>query len=400
MELQLKDTITKSFETNTTWTTDWDKKTLPIIAERQTTVQKQHEKERLRLGKRFKTVENTASPFTPKQKFNGLAAKEKSSLAKLPGSFDLFEDPSRKEKRLKRFEREHKFATSSSEMFRASPAPLTPVVDTQPIVGRSSQLEKRYLRLTSAPDPEMVRPLHVLKQTLELLKQKWKQEHNYSYICDQFKSLRQDLTVQHIENDFTVLVYEIHARIALEKGDLGEYNQCQSRLKELYKSGLKGRQNEFLAYRILYLLHTQNKSEISHILVGLDADTRKDPAIVHALQVVSAVTQSNYYRLFKLYLDAPNMGGYVMDSFIIRERLTALSIICRSYRPDVALDFITSELAFADREDCVEFLKGYQVRNHIFKTGEVEKLATKEAFLKIETARQSAYKKVDINGQI
>lgn len=89
--------------------------------------------------------------------------------------------------------------------------------DAQTIVGTSRQLEKPYLRLTSAPDPKTVRPLPVLKQTLEHLKKKWRAESNYAWICDQFKSLRQDLTVQRIKNDFTVMAYEIHARIALEK---------------------------------------------------------------------------------------------------------------------------------------------------------------------------------------
>jgi hypothetical protein len=87
----------------------------------------------------------------------------------------------------------------------------------QTVVGTSTKLEKNYLRLTSAPDPATVRPLPILKQTLDLLKEKWNTEQNYTYICDQFKSMRQDLTVQRIKNEFTVKVYETHARIALEK---------------------------------------------------------------------------------------------------------------------------------------------------------------------------------------
>jgi SAC3 family protein LENG8/THP3 len=89
--------------------------------------------------------------------------------------------------------------------------------DDVPFIGRSQVLERPYLRLTTAPDPSVVRPPEVLKQTMELLKKKWRAEGNYSYICDQFKSIRQDLMVQRIKTSFTVQVYELHARIALEK---------------------------------------------------------------------------------------------------------------------------------------------------------------------------------------
>ena len=199
-----------------------------------------------------------------------------------------------------------------------------------PIVGRSQKLEKNYFRLTSAPNPDDVRPIDVLRKTLELLKKKWRSDCNYVYICDQFKSLRQDLTVQHIKNDFTTTVYEIHARIALEKGDLGEYNQCQTQLRALYKQNLGGHPVEFKAYRILYFIHTQNRTDMNDVLSDLTLADKKEPAIKHALDVRSALALGNFHRFFKMYLSVPNMGAYLMDMFVERERLSALSSICKA----------------------------------------------------------------------
>jgi SAC3 family protein LENG8/THP3 len=210
--------------------------------------------------------------------------------------------------------------------------PNTPSVpeDTGPVIGRSENLEKNYFRLTSAPNPDTVRPLPVLQKSLELLKRKWKQEANYAYICDQFKSLRQDLTVQHIKNDFTVNVYEIHARIALEKGDLGEYNQCQTQLRALYRQNLGGHPMEFKAYRILYFIHTCNRTDMNDVLSELTPTDKADTAVKHALDVRSALALGNYHRFFQLFLETPNMGAYLMDMFVARERLAALACICKA----------------------------------------------------------------------
>jgi hypothetical protein len=200
---------------------------------------------------------------------------------------------------------------------------------TAPVVGTNLALEKSYFRLTAAPKPETVRPLHVLEKTLAMLRQKWKAEKNYNYVCKQFKSLRQDLTVQHIKNAFTVKVYEIHARISLEKGDLGEYNQCQTQLKALYAQGLEGKPEEFKAYRILYIVYTCNKSDMNDMLAELTLADKSHPWIKHALDVRSALALGNYHKFFKLYLAAENMGSYLMDMFIERERLNALANISR-----------------------------------------------------------------------
>lgn len=103
------------------------------------------------------------------------------------------------------------------------------------VKGTCQTLEKEYLRLTAPPKARMVRPQPVLEKHLRNLQKMYRKgDRDYVWFCSQFKAMRQDLTVQRLNNAFTVLVYETHARIALEREDLNEYNQCQTQLKELY----------------------------------------------------------------------------------------------------------------------------------------------------------------------
>jgi SAC3 family protein LENG8/THP3 len=249
---------------------------------------------------------------------------------KLDMSKSVSNNNSNLESRRRRFDLDMRGGSNSPHTQGSSRAVSPERKDNGPIVGRSQKLEKNYFRLTSAPNPDDVRPLEVLKKTLELLKKKWRAENNYAYICDQFKSLRQDLTVQHIKNEFTTSVYEYHARIALEKADTGEYNQCQTQLRELYKQNLGGHPVEFKAYRILYLTYTCNQTDMNDVLSDLTPTDKKQPAIKHALEVRSALALGNYHKFFKLYLTVPDMGAYLMDKFVGRERLAALAYICRS----------------------------------------------------------------------
>ncbi len=66
-------------------------------------------------------------------------------------------------------------------------------------------------------------------------------------------------------------VYEAHARAALEYGDQAEYNQCQTQLETLYKTGVHGSEQEFLACRLLYQAAHSKHGEATALLATLMA---------------------------------------------------------------------------------------------------------------------------------
>ncbi|XP_059628206.1 SAC3 family protein A isoform X2 [Cornus florida] len=243
---------------------------------------------------------------------------------------------------------------------------------TLTVKGTSQEIEKRYLRLTSAPDPATVRPEEVLEKALLMVQNSPK---NYLYKCDQLKSIRQDLTVQHIRNELTVKVYETHARLAIEVGDLPEYNQCQSQLKTLYAEGIKGCHMEFSAYNLLcVIMHSSNNRELLSAMSRLSAEARKEEAVKHALAVRAAVTSGNYVLFFRLYKTAPNLNTFLMDLHVEKMRYTAVKCMSRSYRPTIPVSYIAQVLGFTNvlprietsdekdvdgLEECMDWLKAH-----------------------------------------
>ncbi|KAL7328853.1 hypothetical protein PS15p_207060 [Mucor circinelloides] len=367
-ELQLRNLILEAHKAGTLLTTDWSEMDLPSACTRNPQKKK----------KKGKKIVSQPKPNKEQHKFSA-------------------EEEAKRLRRLRRFEEDAAQFRSENVSTPMQNMHIDGDVFNYTVVGTSQKLEKQYLRLTSAPDPATVRPLEVLKQTLALLKDKWKNEQNYTYICDQFKSMRQDLTVQRIQNEFTVQVYEIHARIALEKSDLGEYNQCQTQLKGLYTKGIKGNVMEFTAYRILYFLHTQNWADVNSTMADLTLEQKQNPFVQHALNVRSSLATANYHRFFHLYKTAPNMGGYLMDHFCERERVHSLIILCKSCRPDIPLAFIQQELAFDSIDQVLKFL-GEQKANFL-KANSSEALDARAAYAGLMESSKK-YKKIDIKGQL
>ena len=219
----------------------------------------------------------------------------------------------------------------------------------------------------------------------------------YLYLWEQMKSIRQDLTVQRVRNEFTVEVYEMHARICLEFDDETELKQCQAQLAALYEDGIGTReaQREFMAYDLLYNLGKQAVENVNKLMLQLTREDAEDKFIAHALKVREAATGGNYHRWFKLYASAPGHSAYLMDHFADRERLAALKVtahqlqpyntrpaatitppppppsrtrtlqqqvIVRSYMPSVPTSFVAEQLGYDGAEavnECADFLKDH-----------------------------------------
>lgn len=213
--------------------------------------------------------------------------------------------------------------------------------------GTSRSLEKEYLRLTSVPKAEDVRPPEVLERSLELVKKRWKQERcSYAYACSQLKSIRQDLTVQGVATELTRDAYETHARIALEAADLAEFRQCLARLKQLYRAGVGGNKAEFYAYGLLHAA-SLGRGLLSQELCQLPRDILDDPSVSHALATVNAFRSGQYTLFMQAYGDATRMAPYLMDALLPRVRAAGVSAMLTAYHPcRVPLAWAAQQLGF------------------------------------------------------
>ncbi|KAI3508636.1 hypothetical protein L1887_23645 [Cichorium endivia] len=303
--------------------------------------------------------------------------KEQNLTAYYAGAITLADSPEekkRRENRSKRFEKNHAnrtttynkpknnlytrrasmslLANSNSNDDSASRAVEDIDWDSLTVKGTCQEIEKRYLRLTSAPDPATVRPEEVLEKALVMVQDSQK---NYLYKCDQLKSIRQDLTVQRIRNELTVKVYETHARLAIEVGDMSEINQCQSQLRTLYAEGINGCHMEFSAYNLLsVVLHSNNSRDLLSAMSRLSIEARKDEAVKHALAVRAAVTAGNYVSFFRLYKIAPNLNTCLMDLYVEKMRYAAVKCMTRSYRPTLPVAYVAQVLGFQSTENLNE----------------------------------------------
>eukprot|EP00611_Tribonema_gayanum_P006912 TRINITY_DN16262_c0_g1_i1.p2 TRINITY_DN16262_c0_g1~~TRINITY_DN16262_c0_g1_i1.p2 ORF type:complete len:365 (+),score=165.28 TRINITY_DN16262_c0_g1_i1:92-1186(+) len=250
----------------------------------------------------------------------------------------------------------------------------------QRVRGTSAALEKSYLRLTAGPDPRTVRPPQQLAKCLQHVKDEWIRAEDYAWCCDQLKAIRQDLMVQGVRSQLTADVYCHHMRMALEYGDMNEFNQCQSALQALRAEGMAmppAMQDEFDGYLLLYLLHFQDPHKLAQTLRGLSPQQRAGPIVAFAIATWRAVTAGNYHAYFCLYADAPAMAPYLLDYRLNPMREAAYARIVAGYGGALPLAFVAGELAFASEDECRAFV---QRRGAVFRDdGSIDVRATRAA---------------------
>ena len=234
-------------------------------------------------------------------------------------------------------------------------------VTADPIQGTNQSIEKDYYRLTSAPQPAAVRPLAVLSLALGRVKERWKATREYGWCCNQLKSIRQDLTVQHIRNAFACECYETHGRIALEQGDLSEFAQLMTPLTSLHSEGLTTLpvRAEFIAYRILHTVcHHQRHNDLSllSLLATLPDEVSHHPYVLHALDVRQSLLLRSYLHFFHLYHTAPVMSSYLMDGLASEMRMRGLRVLCSAFRGRCECQWVRRWVGFEDEDECVQWL--------------------------------------------
>mmetsp|Transcript_728 Transcript_728/g.1896 ORF Transcript_728/g.1896 Transcript_728/m.1896 type:complete len:630 (-) Transcript_728:143-2032(-) len=201
------------------------------------------------------------------------------------------------------------------------------------LVGTRTELFKEYLRQNNEAVCSEIRPVHVLQSAFSEIKRLLESgERDYSWAVKQLKSMRQDLMLQSIEDDFAVRVYEFHARCALTNGDIGEFNQCVTRLRECYDKTRSDDEPEFVAYHLLYCLY-EGKSGVGRVYAGLSPGLRQHRAVAHAWTVCLAYLASDYSHFFELAAECTHLASQLVALVADHARVSAVRAMFAAYKP-------------------------------------------------------------------
>lgn len=338
METKLYGMVADAQANKTLWTRDWAKMAIPVTSS-QLSAPSNHPTSYASITSSHKKKHGAnaaTAPFSPSNASPFSKKADKRSKKRLADEEE--EDESRKASRASRFR-----DTASASKPSTTPSPwgyggyveVSSYEDTEPIVGTSTTLEKTYLRLTERPVPSSVRPLSVLKKSLALMREKkqngasWKE-----YLSGQMQSIRQDIIIQAIADEFALEVYETNARWCLENDDIPEFKRCLLRIDEFYNhlDLTSEHQDEFSCYALLFHLLPEDFPSLNAELATLAHGRKKlSPSLKHCVRICEAYIDNNWSLFFQLSKTTHFLEKHLLDPAAERLRINSLTSIFVSY---------------------------------------------------------------------
>lgn len=228
------------------------------------------------------------------------------------------------------------------------------------MIGTATKLEKDFIRAHSeiVNDKETVRPLRVLSEAFDFVMNKYKENKDYKYIINQLKSIRQDMLIQNIKNDFSVKVYETSTLISLQNEDIENANITLSVLiKELYNTIHNENEYQFYRYYLLYNILYDIK-EMNYIIQEdkfmLYKNNNKD-----IIDIMKAMNEKNYIRLFILFNKLNSeIERKMIIPFIDYYRVQAMIIIAYGFYTTIDINYLYEKIGGnSSNEEFFNFLK-------------------------------------------
>lgn len=233
-------------------------------------------------------------------------------------------------------------------------------------VGESTKVKRMYSRYE--PTVEDIRPLPVLVKAFRHIKRQAREREKVEggaaamkFLSEQLKGMRQDIRVQNLHNAFTVAVYEFHARLCLQMGEVGEFNQCQAALKTFYASDTIEKSvccvSEFFCYRLTYLFLSHQYDSLSTELINYtNAQSQEyqkglvsvisSNDVARTLALCNACHEGDCLAILQLLISFPEGMASLVRIYLQRMRIKWLQDILCGVRGTISLRFLTAQLGY------------------------------------------------------
>lgn len=128
-------------------------------------------------------------------------------------------------------------------------------------------------------------------------------------------------------------------------------------LYDLYSSGLKGRREDFLMYRMVYLILNSEKNVLNRFLKEQTEEDLESQAVHSAFELKKKLIQGNIHYVFGLLKEGDEGIKNLVKMFLEKIRIWALQIYAKSFGDKISFEIIEDRLCFSSTTELLEFLE-------------------------------------------